>query len=86
VFFLACVIVAGLYGAATAFVSILFVQALLALLAVLASQRRDGANYRDGRFLCISGQRGNERHGLLPVRWTAIENVSVGLFGRLRPL
>jgi putative membrane protein len=45
IFFLVCVIVAGLYGAATAMVSILFVQALpalLALLAVLASQKRDG--------------------------------------------
>jgi putative membrane protein len=44
IFFLGCVIVAGLYGAATAFVSILFVQAapaLLALLTVLASQERD---------------------------------------------
>lgn len=42
IFFLACVIVAGLFGAATAKVSILFVQALpaaLALLAVLASRR-----------------------------------------------
>ncbi len=43
-FFLACVIAAGVYGAATAFVSILLIQAapaLLALLAVVASQRRD---------------------------------------------
>jgi putative membrane protein len=42
VFFLSCVIVAGLFGAATAKISILFVQALpaaLALLAVLASRR-----------------------------------------------
>src|SRR5262245_25880917 len=41
-FFLGCVIVAGLFGAATAKPSILFVQALpaaLALLAVLASRR-----------------------------------------------
>jgi putative membrane protein len=44
IFFLACVIVAGIYGAATAMASILLVQALpalLALLAVLASQRAD---------------------------------------------
>jgi putative membrane protein len=44
VFFLACVIAAGIYGAATAMRSILFVQALpalLALLATLASQKRD---------------------------------------------
>jgi putative membrane protein len=42
VFFLACVIVAGIFGAATAKPTILFVQALpaaLALLAVLASRR-----------------------------------------------
>jgi putative membrane protein len=42
VFFLACVIVAGLFGAATAKPTILFVQALpaaLALLAVLAPRR-----------------------------------------------
>ncbi len=42
IFFLGCVIVAGLFGAATAKPSILFVQALpaaLALLAVLASRR-----------------------------------------------
>src|SRR5689334_16503265 len=42
VFFLACVIVAGVFGAATAKPTILFVQALpaaLALLAVLASRR-----------------------------------------------
>jgi putative membrane protein len=42
VFFLGCVIVAGIFGAATAKPSILFVQALpaaLALLAVLASRR-----------------------------------------------
>ena len=42
VFFLACVIVAGVFGAATAKLSILFVQALpaaLALLAVLAARR-----------------------------------------------
>jgi len=42
VFFLGCAIVAGLFGAATAKPSILFVQALpaaLALLAVLASRR-----------------------------------------------
>jgi putative membrane protein len=41
IFFLVCVIVAGLYGAATAFASILLVQALpafLALIAVLLSQ------------------------------------------------
>jgi putative membrane protein len=47
VFFLACVIIAGVYGAATAMASILFVQALpalLALLAVLASQKRDAVN------------------------------------------
>jgi putative membrane protein len=44
IFFLGCVIVAGVYGAATALIPILFVQALpalLALLAVLASQQRD---------------------------------------------
>ena len=42
VFFLACVIVAGIFGAATAKPTILFVQALpavLALLAVLSSRR-----------------------------------------------
>jgi putative membrane protein len=42
VFFLGCVIVAGVFGAATAKMSILFVQALpavLALIAVLASRR-----------------------------------------------
>ena len=42
VFFLACVIVAGVFGAATAKMSILFVQALpavLALLALLAARR-----------------------------------------------
>lgn len=42
VFFLACVIVAGIFGAATAKRSILFVQALpgaIALLAVLAANR-----------------------------------------------
>jgi putative membrane protein len=42
VFFLACVIVAGLYGGATAKTTILFVQALpatIALLAVFASRR-----------------------------------------------
>ena len=42
VFFLACVIVAGVFGAATAKTSILFVQALpaaLALIAVLAGRR-----------------------------------------------
>jgi putative membrane protein len=42
VFFLACVIVAGIFGAATAKPTILFVQALpaaVALLAVLASRR-----------------------------------------------
>ncbi|KAB2911696.1 MAG: DUF1304 domain-containing protein [Hyphomicrobiaceae bacterium] len=42
VFFLACVIVAGVFGAATAKTSILFVQALpaaLALVAVLAGRR-----------------------------------------------
>ncbi len=42
IFFLACVIVAGIFGAATAKPTILFVQALpaaLALLAVLASRR-----------------------------------------------
>ena len=41
-FFLACVIVAGIFGAATAKPTILFVQAIpaaLALLAVLASRR-----------------------------------------------
>jgi putative membrane protein len=42
VFFLSCVIVAGLYGGATAKTSILFIQALpaaLALLAVLATRK-----------------------------------------------
>jgi putative membrane protein len=41
VFFLSCVIIAGLYGAATAKISILFIQALpaaVALAAVLASR------------------------------------------------
>jgi putative membrane protein len=44
VFFLGCVIVAGIYGAATAMVSILFVQAapaLVALFATLAGERAD---------------------------------------------
>lgn len=44
VFFLSCVIVAGVYGAATASGNILFVQALpaaLALLATLVTLRRD---------------------------------------------
>jgi putative membrane protein len=36
IFFLLCVIVAGIYGAATAFASILFVQSLPALLALIA--------------------------------------------------
>jgi putative membrane protein len=43
IFFLSCVIVAGLYGAATAKLSILFIQALpaaLALAAVLLSHER----------------------------------------------
>ena len=43
IFFLACVIVAGLFGAATAKTSILFIQALpaaIALLLVLLSRRR----------------------------------------------
>ncbi len=35
-FFLSCVVVAGIYGAATATLSILFVQALPAILALLA--------------------------------------------------
>jgi putative membrane protein len=42
VFFLGCVVVAGIFGAATAKLSILFIQALpaaLALLAVLAARR-----------------------------------------------
>ena len=44
VFFLGCVIVAGIYGAATAMASILLVQsapALIALLATLVSERAD---------------------------------------------
>jgi len=43
IFFLSCVIIAGLYGAATAKMSILFIQALpaaLALAAVLLSHER----------------------------------------------
>ena len=43
IFFLCCVIAAGVYGAATAMTSILFVQALpalLTLLAVLASHKQ----------------------------------------------
>ena len=43
-FFLGCVIVAGLYGAATAFASILFVQALpaaIALAVTLMAEPRD---------------------------------------------
>lgn len=43
VFFLSCVIVAGVYGAATAKMSILFIQAVpavLALIAVLGSRER----------------------------------------------
>ena len=43
VFFLACVIVAGLFGAATAKMSILYIQALpaaIALLGVLLARRR----------------------------------------------
>ena len=52
IFFLGCVIVAGLFGAATAKPSILFVQALpaaLALLAVLASRRVPGMKLAAGR-------------------------------------
>jgi putative membrane protein len=44
IFFLGCVIVAGIYGASTALASILFVQALpalVALLAALASQKAE---------------------------------------------
>jgi putative membrane protein len=44
IFFLSCVIIAGLYGAATAKLSILFIQALpaaLALAAVLMTRVRD---------------------------------------------
>jgi putative membrane protein len=45
-FFLGCVVVAGVYGALTAFTQILIVQALpgtLAFVATLRSQRPDGA-------------------------------------------
>jgi putative membrane protein len=44
IFFLSCVIIAGIYGAATAKMSILFIQALpaaLALAAVLMTRNRD---------------------------------------------
>jgi len=41
-FFLACVVVAGLYGAATAFIDILFVQALPAALAFAATLAAGG--------------------------------------------
>jgi putative membrane protein len=41
VFFLLCVVVAGVYGAATAFASILFVQALPALLALATTLLAD---------------------------------------------
>ena len=41
-FFLGCVIVAGLYGAATAFAQILVVQALPAALALVATLRSQG--------------------------------------------
>jgi putative membrane protein len=50
VFFLACVIVAGVFGAATAKVTILFIQALPAVLALAAvvGTRRSAANHHRG--------------------------------------
>ena len=48
-FFLGCVVVAGLFGAATAFIDILFIQALPAALAVaatLAAGRRPAPGWR----------------------------------------
>ena len=66
VFFLACVIVAGIFGAATAKPSILFVQALpavLTLLAVLASRREWPSNLAGKRDL---GTR--PRHAMLAAK------------------
>jgi putative membrane protein len=51
-FFLGCVVVAGLFGAATAFIDILFVQALpaaLAFAATLAAGKRPAPGWRAGR-------------------------------------
>jgi putative membrane protein len=51
-FFLGCVVVAGVFGAATAFVDILFVQALpaaLAFAATLAAGKRPAPGWRAGR-------------------------------------
>ena len=53
-FFLGCVVVAGLFGAATAFLDILFVQALpaaLAFAATLAANRRAPDVQPGGRFV-----------------------------------
>ena len=51
-FFLGCVVVAGLFGAATAFIDILFVQALpaaLAFAATLAAGKRPAPDWPAGR-------------------------------------
>ena len=51
-FFLGCVVVAGLFGAATAFIDILFVQALpaaLAFAATLAAGKRPTPGWQGGR-------------------------------------
>ena len=51
-FFLGCVVVAGVFGAATAVVDILFVQALpaaLAFAATLAAGKRPAPGWRAGR-------------------------------------
>jgi len=51
-FFLGCVVVAGLFGAATAFIDILFVQALpaaLAFAATLAAGKRSAPGWPAGR-------------------------------------
>jgi len=53
-FFLGCVVVAGLFGAATAFIDILFVQALpaaLAFAATLAASPRAADVQPGGRFV-----------------------------------
>jgi putative membrane protein len=51
-FFLGCVVVAGVFGAATAFIDILFVQALpaaLAFAATLAAGKRPAPGWQAGR-------------------------------------
>jgi putative membrane protein len=51
-FFLGCVVVAGLFGAATAFIDILFVQALpaaVAFVATLAAGKRPAPGWQAGR-------------------------------------